>query len=156
MIVEFFVPGKRIATAGSKTAFKTASGQMVYRHASKFTKPWMDTVKFFAMSEYLDKVQTGPLGLIIWFHMSRPNGHYGTGRNAGILKESAPKYPTGRPDLSKCVRAIEDSLTGIIWKDDSQVVYLQTGKLYDDKTGAHIIITEAPSSFPCLPAQVQE
>lgn len=143
-IVEFFVPGKRIATAGSKTAFRTVGGQMVYRHASKFTKPWMDTVKMFALGAFTGDIQKGPLGLIIWFQMLRPKGHYGTGRNAGILKESAPKYPTTKPDLSKCVRAIEDALTGIVWKDDSQVVYLQTGKMYAEKTGAHIVIVDAP------------
>ena len=81
MIVEFFVPGNKIATAGSKTAFKTESGQMVYRHASKFTKPWMDKVSMFAMSAYTGEIQMGPIGLMIWFQMPRPRGHYGTGRN---------------------------------------------------------------------------
>lgn len=143
MIVEFFVPGKRIATAGSKTAFKTAASKMVYRHQSKFTLPWMNTVKFFALGAYTGEIQKGPLGLIIWFQMPRPQGHFGTGRNAGILKESAPKKPQSKPDVSKCVRAIEDSLTGIVWKDDSQVVYILTGKRYAEKTGAHIEITTA-------------
>lgn len=143
-IAEFFVPGERIATAGSKVSGITREGRRFYRPASKYTKPWMDTVKTFAMSEYLGEIQKGPLGLIIWFHMKRPNSHFGTGRNAGILKESAPKYPTGKPDLDKCVRAISDSLTGIIWRDDSQVVYIQTAKMYADKTGAHIIVMDAP------------
>ena len=145
MIVEFFVPGKRIATAGSKTAFKTASGQMVYRHASKFTKPWMDTVKFFAMKAYpRGIIHTGPIGLMIWFLMPRPKGHYGTGRNEGKLKDWAvEKRPTGKPDLSKCVRAIEDSLKGIVWKDDSQVVWSLPNKRYADKTGAYIQIMTA-------------
>lgn len=143
-IVEFFVPGNKIATAGSKTAFKTASGQMVYRHASKFTKPWMDTVKMFAMGAYTGDIQMGPLGLIIWFQMTRPKGHYGTGRNEGVLKEWAlQRRPTGKPDVSKCVRAIEDALTGIVFKDDSQVVYILTNKRYADKTGAYIEIMTA-------------
>lgn len=145
MIVEFFVPGKRIATAGSKTAFKTASGQMVYRHASKFTKPWMDKVSYFATKAYpRGIIHTEPLGMIIWFQMPRPQGHYGTGKNEGILKEWAKeKRPTGKPDLSKCVRAIEDALTGIVWKDDSQLVWILPNKRYADKTGAYIEIMTA-------------
>lgn len=141
-IVEFFVPGKRIATAGSKTAFRTTNGKMVYRHASKFTKPWMDTVRYFAGQAYSGEILQGPLGLIIWFQLSRPKGHFGTGRNEGVLKGSAPPFPATQPDLSKAVRAIEDALTGLIWKDDSQVVYLQTAKIYEPKTGAHIVIME--------------
>jgi len=145
-IVEFFVPGKRIATAGSKVSGVTQDGRRFYRHASKFTKPWMDSVKFFAIKAYQRGIiHPGPLGLIIWFYMTRPKHHYGTGRNEGVLKEWALQMqPTGKPDLSKCVRALEDALTGIIWKDDSQVVYIQTGKLYGDKTGAHVEIMDAP------------
>jgi len=62
-----------------------------------------------------------PLVLAITFRMARPAGHWGTGRHAGRLRPSAPSHPISAPDSSKLVRATEDSLTGIVWDDDSRV-----------------------------------
>ena len=46
---------------------------------------------------------------------------------------SVPKrrlYPTVKPDSSKLLRAVEDSLTGTVWHDDAQVVSTQVEKRY--------------------------
>jgi Holliday junction resolvase RusA-like endonuclease len=45
------------------------------------------------------------------------------------LRASAPRYPTGRPDVLKLARACEDALTGVIWRDDAQIV---VERLYKD------------------------
>ena len=45
-----------------------------------------------------------------------------------LLKDSAPVFKDTAPDLSKLWRAVEDSLTGIVYKDDSQVVQLALQK----------------------------
>lgn len=61
-----------------------------------------------------------PIEMSFDFYFSRP--------------ASVPKKRTChviRPDLSKLVRAAEDSLTGIVYKDDSQIVrYGKTEKHY--------------------------
>lgn len=64
-----------------------------------------------------------PLRIETRFYVTRPKGHYGTGRNAGLLKASAPRYPTGRPDYSNLVKLIEDCLTlsGVL-ADDDQII----------------------------------
>lgn len=73
--------------------------------------------------------------LTVWFCMPRPNSHYGTGKNAGRLKDSAPNRHTKRPDLDNLLKFIMDSLggRGIYWKDDSQVCSVIVQKLYDRK-----------------------
>lgn len=141
MIIKLFVPGTP-AGAGSKVAFRpTPESKMIVAPASKKTKPWMQTVKWAAIQKYDRMVLLeSPLKLKIVFYFLHPKGHFGTGRNAGILKDSAPAYPAKYPDLSKLTRAIEDALTGIIWKDDKQVVQHETIKLYSDKPGAAITI----------------
>lgn len=61
----------------------------------------------------------GPVALEVWFYLPRP--------------ASAPKRifaPTKKPDLSKLLRSAEDSLKGIIWRDDSQVVDSHVFKRY--------------------------
>ena len=144
LVIRFFVPG--IArTAGSKSAFKDKWGKTHLTHAGKYTKGWMDRVSWFALKEYGERrvILTCPIALKLTFFRKRPDGDYRTGRYAGILKPSASKYPTPKPDLTKLTRAAEDAITGIVWKDDSQVVKQETEKVYcgpEDKIGVYITI----------------
>ena len=77
----------------------------------------------------------GPLEVTMTFWLPRPKSHYRTGRNAHLLRDSAPKYPHGKPDVSKLCRATEDALTDAgIWADDAQVVrYAELAKEYADR-----------------------
>lgn len=141
-----FVPGLA-ASKGSVTSFTSKSGQRVYRPASKYTKPWMDTVKFFALKKCKGFITTKkPVLVFVYFYFERTKGDYGTGRNAGVLKASAPKHYTKKPDVDKLIRAILDALTGIVWADDKQVFAITARKLYCDgkhRIGAYIDIKEA-------------
>jgi Holliday junction resolvase RusA-like endonuclease len=66
---------------------------------------------------------TGPIRLVTIFYRPRPQGHYGSGKNAGALKQSAEQLrPIQRPDGLKLARAVEDAITSILWVDDSQVI----------------------------------
>jgi crossover junction endodeoxyribonuclease RusA len=87
----------------------------------------------------------GPVELYLAFDLPRPSGHYGTGRNADLVKPSSPTHPTVAPDLDKLVRCVADAITDAgLWKDDSQVCAIHAGKRYVDHTppGVLIIITE--------------
>jgi Holliday junction resolvase RusA-like endonuclease len=64
----------------------------------------------------------GAVGVTFVFYRPRPKSHYGTGRNAGVLKPSAPAYPTSAPDAGKLARPAEDALTAIVWRDDAQII----------------------------------
>lgn len=63
----------------------------------------------------------GAIELSCVMHFARPKSHYGTGRNAGRLKASAPARHTQAPDAGKVMRAVEDSLTGVVYRDDRQI-----------------------------------
>ena len=58
--------------------------------------------------------------VVYWFR--RPLSHYGTGRNAEILKQSAPEEYDHhqKPDRDKLDRAVNDAITaaGVVWADD--------------------------------------
>jgi Holliday junction resolvase RusA-like endonuclease len=128
MKIAFFVPGEA-KTAGSKNAFLNKKiGKINVTHANPKTKVWMDTVKYFAFKEVGKMcLLTEAISLMLIFYRDRPKGHF---NSKGILKESAPKYPTPKPDVTKLCRAVEDALTGIIWHDDSQVCEQYNKKLY--------------------------
>lgn len=84
----------------------------------------------------------GPIQLTAKFYIPRPKAHFGTGKNSGRLKESAPFYHIGKPDVDNLLKFLFDSLNGIFWKDDSQICVLgtDTGKYYSDQPRTEITI----------------
>jgi Holliday junction resolvase RusA-like endonuclease len=72
----------------------------------------------------------GPISINLTFVMPRPKAHFGTGRNAGGLKTSAPKYHTKKPDIDNLVKFVFDCLNGIVWVDDAQIITLFARKIY--------------------------
>ena len=83
------------------------------------------------------------LAVSIVFYMVRPQNHFGTGKNTEALKLNAPISPTTKPDIDKLARATLDSLTGLVWDDDSRIVLLSVTKSYAEPAcgrheGAHI------------------
>lgn len=84
----------------------------------------------------------GPLVLEATFYFPRPKGHYGTGRNADVVKPGAPLYPDVKPDIDKLSRAILDSCTGVIWKDDAQVVNKWVRKMYGEPARCEVRVEE--------------
>lgn len=84
----------------------------------------------------------GPLQVDITFHMPRPLSHFGTGRNAGLLKANAPTWHTFAPDADNLLKAVLDALTQLgMWHDDSQVAQTSVVKRYGHRSGADITIT---------------
>lgn len=112
----FFVPGAP-APQGSKRYL--GNGVMV--ESSRRVKPWRADIRATAL-QMVQQPVSGPVRLDLHFVLPRPKSHFGTGRNAGRLKASAPQYHTQKPDLDKLVRAVGDALTGVAYLDDSQVV----------------------------------
>jgi len=55
-------------------------------------------------------------------YFPRPASHYGTGRNEGKLKASAPKFHTQTPDHSNIIKFYEDVMNALVFHDDSQIV----------------------------------
>lgn len=155
--LKFFVPGIP-APGGSKTGFYNKKlNRVLMSPASKNTKPWMQAVAGTVRSLYDGAPLTGPLRLHMQFRMLRPKGHYGSGKNAGVVKERyVPALPTVKPDLTKLVRATEDALTGILWIDDTQVVAGVYSKIYVERDpGVRIEVSEVSyvTPFPILERQ---
>lgn len=132
--------GGRAAPGGSKTAtpvMRKQGGRWVpqldgrgrpivkLRPASKFTKPWMDTVAKAARVAWAGlRPLEGPLWVDITVHETRPDSHFRQVDRQPVLKHDAPAYPhrSATGDSGKLRRAIEDALTGIVWIDDKRVV----------------------------------
>lgn len=140
-----FVPGIP-APQGSKR--HVGNGRMI--ESSKRLPAWRKTVTeaVVAAGWHREPLLTEPLWLELLFYLPRPQRHFGTGRNAGVVKPGASALrPTSKPDLDKLTRAVMDALTEAgAWRDDSQVIDLLASKVYadvDDHPGVLIILREA-------------
>lgn len=119
---------------GSKTAGLRGDGRPFIRDANAHDlTSYRKTLTAQAADAwtYHDQL-TGPVRAWIRFTFDRPPSHYRTGRNAHLLRDSAPSHP-GRADgdLDKLVRAVCDALTDAgVWVDDTQLVDLRARKFY--------------------------
>lgn len=134
MIVSFTVYGKP-EPAGSKKHV----GRGKISDANPRAQDYKNAVAAVAGSQYdasTDGLLEGPLRLSVTVHVPRPKGHYG---KKGLLP-SAPARPTTRPDLTKLLRGIEDALTGVVWRDDAQVVSQHATKIFGEPARVTITI----------------
>ncbi len=154
MIVEFFVPG-RPAPGGSKSAFPIHTGKYKTNQRGKVqeiirvivsdaggqrTKDWRTSVREACRSVFTSVPLTCPVKMSVTFFMPYRKMDFGTGKKKGILKENAPNFVATKPDFLKLLRSTEDSLTGLLWQDDCQVVgfLLPMEKVYSLRPGAQI------------------
>lgn len=116
-------------TQGNKTALRTRRGKKIMvdqsNMATKTRKrnalyDWRAAVGWSAKAAYKGEPTTADVIIAVRFYLPRPKS----------VKRARPSV---KPDLGKLVRAVEDALTGIVWKDDAQVVgYSDVGKEYAD------------------------
>ena len=133
---------KKPVRAGGKP-----DGRIILKEDAKKSKPWRALVAAAALDALMASgdnaallFPAGPLVLEVDFYLARPASHFGSGRNAGRVRESAPRYPTVRPDSTKLIRALEDALTGLVWRDDAQVVTQVVRKRYGTPERAEVLI----------------
>lgn len=139
------------APAGSKKGFYNAKARrVIITDDSARSRPWKALVADAAVENMLTigtngsrvlegrPLLQGPLKLSVTFYLPRPKGHFG----ARGLKPSAPIYPTVKPDVTKLLRAVEDALTGIVWRDDAQIVSQFAQKVYGEPARTEIHISQ--------------
>lgn len=88
---------------------------------TKKVKAWKDAVAYAAASQAPGTLPEGPMYVGMLFLMPR--------------RKDAPKTirlgrqpMVERPDLDNLAKAVKNALTGITWKDDSQVVQMRVHK----------------------------
>lgn len=143
-MVEFAVLGTP-QPAGSKRAFvNPKTNRAIVTDDNRKAKPWQAEIKAAAREALPENFELlrGPVWVTFYFHRERPKSHYGTGRNSWRVKDSAPPFPTTRPDALKLARAVEDALTGIVWADDSQIVVEHLVKVWGSPARVEIKIQD--------------
>lgn len=139
------VEGWTPAPQGSHRAFAVKkggryTGKVVVTQDNKNTDPWRTLVAQRAREALRSNPKiSGPCIVSLTFFFMRPASHYGTGKNWGVLKASAPKFHCVKPDVDKLERAVLDALTAAgVYEDDARVVRLVGEKRYGDTAGVVI------------------
>ncbi len=140
-MISFFVAGTPVPK-GSAKAFVVKGRAIVTQDNGAKQKPWASAISYTA-AQHKSALIIGPVSISVIFTMPRLKGHYGTGSKAALIKQNAPLYHTSKPDLDKLLRCVKDALTGVIWKDDSQVAIVsRLSKSYGDRPGVLITVEE--------------
>lgn len=130
----FTVPGVAVPQ-GSMQHF--GKGRVKYRDD---LKPWRARVRAEYVRQAGSQRITGGVHTSMEFAMPRPKHHYGTGANAGRIKDSyVNAQHISKPDADKLERAVNDALTldtgelkGLPrpFEDDAQIVTTDRHKRY--------------------------
>jgi crossover junction endodeoxyribonuclease RusA len=144
--ISFFVAGKP-QPRGSKRAFpfKRKNGKLgvAVSDMNPNSKDWMGSIAQAAQAAMDGQPPIiGPVSVSLQFIMPRPASHHVGGKKDRPLKPTAPDYHTIKPDRGKLARAVEDALTAIVYADDAQAAAGPIEKIYGQRPGVNIYVTE--------------
>ena len=103
--------------------------------ASKYVSKWRRDVASAASHVYSEPTES-PVTVELVFTFSRPKSHV---KSDGSLRNGFSEHHIQRPDVDKLSRAILDALTGIAYRDDSQVVSLSAVKRWGEGDGVEVV-----------------
>lgn len=118
-------PGGSKIAAHNKVTEKT----WVRDAGGKKTKEWRKAVALEARRWFPrnPKFVDTPLIVDCRFELRRPKNHFTA---KGELRDDAPKYPIVQPDSTKLFRSTEDALQDIAFDNDSRIVAQHVSKVY--------------------------
>lgn len=122
--MEFFAAGQPVPQG----SMKVINGHVIHSRGSALAV-WRATIALAAKDAGIPKREEGAVALTMTFTLPRP-------------KTVKREHPTVPPDLDKLVRSVLDALTGVAYRDDSQVTGIYAAKRYGDEVGVRVWIDE--------------
>ncbi len=134
-MITFTVPGVPI---GQPRHQITRTGRAYIKQAHP-VHIWKAAVRLAAEAQNCELLRTA-VDVEAIFYFPRPKAHFGTCRNAGLLKASAPTRHVSKPDIDNLQKALFDALSGVIFEDDRQIASALTEKYYAETPSSCITI----------------
>ena len=137
-MIRFVVYGEA-RSAGSKRAFfKAGMKRAIVIEDNRKSAGWREQLHSAAAQAMNGApLMDGPLRLEVTFYRPRSKSDL---RKNGTPRPSAPTHPATRPDATKLLRALEDALTGIVWRDDAQVCDQRARKEFGEPARVEVLV----------------
>ncbi|HYX83244.1 MAG TPA: RusA family crossover junction endodeoxyribonuclease [Gemmatimonadales bacterium] len=117
-VVEFSVLGVAQPKGSARAFIPKGWKHPIVTSTNRNLKAWESLIATAAQDAARGIFFDGPIALELRFRLPRPKS----------LPARVTHHQT-KPDLDKCIRAL-DALTGILWRDDAQVVAISAVKGY--------------------------
>lgn len=133
--LSFTVPGKPF---GKQTSRSAPNGRHYTTDKTRFYEGLVTTIAMQAMHEagYQDPY-SGSLGLTLIAVFPVPTS-WSIKKKAAAL--AGKVLPTVKPDLSNIQKAVEDGMNCIVYKDDSQIAWANTRKIYGEHPCVKVLV----------------
>lgn len=157
-VITFTVYGIPQTKGSTKAFFNKGMKFPVITNMNTKNKPWAQTVSAMAQEHRLEGCPyEGPIKLSLIFRMPIPKS----------LPKRTPSFMVKAPDLDKMVRSIKDSLSGVLYRDDRQVVCVEAHKIYGTEPGVIVRVERIDLNYEgavsyayrpssCAPSQPQK
>ena len=124
-MISFTVPGNPVAKGRARATMVAGRARM---YTPSKTVSYEGKVALFA-SQAMNGLELliGPVSLDLVLHMPIPASWSGKKTKQAIAGEI---IPTVKPDCSNVLKAIEDAMNGIVYKDDSQISDVSIRRCY--------------------------
>lgn len=118
---------------GSKVGYYRGGRVVLVESGGVEHKAWRNEVAKVAQEEWTNEPMSGALQASLTFYLPKPK------------KRTSP--PTSKPDIDKLARAVLDSLSKIVYRDDAQITMLTVRKRWAGSIRAGVTILVAPDNF---------
>lgn len=142
-VVRFEVIGLAQPKGSTRAFIPKGWSRPIITSANPKSKGWEQLVREQAQAAANEGMFLGPVALSVVFQLPRP--------------QSLPKsvrHHVKKPDVSKLARSLEDALTGVLYRDDAQIVRLQVAKVYAPTGTAPRAVVTVAEAAPPDPAQL--
>lgn len=132
----FDVPGQPQGKGRAK-AFRL--GNHIKMHTPEKTVAYENWVKQCALKTVEDDFTPTdkPLVAVVRMYYQKPKSG---SKAVQVGRENGTIRPTTKPDIDNVLKAIFDSLNGILYKDDTQIVEVTASKFYSDTPRVEVML----------------
>lgn len=130
MRVEFNIHGTPQPQGSAKSFIPKGWKRAVITTANPGLKSWRQDISITALQAMGEmEPMLGPVMVEATFYFAKP-------------KSTSKKvvFKITKPDVDKTLRGLLDGLSGIVFRDDAQVVQCKISKSFRDQEGTHVIV----------------
>ena len=137
--LKFEVPGSPIGQGRPKFSTINGHAKAYDPEKSRNYKAYVKLLATQAMREQGFTMIDGPCCLDIMAFFEVPKSKSKKFKERALL---GLERPTKKPDIDNIVKALQDALNGLAYKDDSSIVYLSVAKCYSEIPRVEVILRE--------------